>query len=184
MDIALSPRCHKHKPIIWHKPSRIQTPIEANYLPWLLDKGSLTQKLIAKAEGEFHVKVLRQSIRRVPFSDQQVLKLPTRQWAVVREVILYGQRMPWVYAYTVIPLSTLHGRLRRLHYLGNRSLGEQLFTDPSMQREPVQIAQLHPQQLPQQLQLSSPTWGRRSVFRLSNKPLLVSEIFLPDLVTG
>jgi chorismate--pyruvate lyase len=141
----------------------------------------LTQKLVEKSQGDFHVEVLKQSIQAVHFSERQALGIASRQWAVVREVILYGQQLAWVYARTVIPLATLHGPLRRLHYLGNKPLGEQLFTDPSMQREPMQIAQIQAQQLPPALALNQATWGRRSVFRLANKPLLVSEIFLPAL---
>lgn len=176
-----------HEPV-WHQPSSI---IPLAGLPhfsdkrllhhWLLDKGSLTQKLIEKSHGNFHVEVLQQSIQAVTFSEKRALQIPQRQWAVSREVVLYGNQIPWVYARTVIPLSTLQGRLRQLYYLGNKPLGEALFKDPTMQREAVEVAQFHYQQLPSMLNVSEPTWGRRSVFRLSNKPLLVSEIFLPAL---
>jgi chorismate--pyruvate lyase len=166
---------------IWHSLCHTPARIDAHYLPWLLDKGSLTQKLVARSQGDFRVDVLKQSIQSIHFSEGQALGLSSRQWAVVREVILYGQQVAWVYARTIIPLATLHGPLRRLHYLGNKPLGEQLFTDPSMKREPMQIAQIQAQQLPPTLALSQATWGRRSVFRLANKPLLVSEFFLPAL---
>jgi chorismate--pyruvate lyase len=148
---------------------------------WLLDTCSLTQKLLKKSHGDFSVELVQQNIRPVLFSEKKALSIPHRQWALVREVILYGKKSPWVYARTVIPLSTLDGSLRRLHYLVNKPLGEQLFTDPTMQREPVEVAQFSPLWLPPKLHIHTPTWGRRSVFRLSNKPLLVSEVFLPAL---
>lgn len=150
-------------------------------MSWLLDTCSLTQKLIEKSHGNFSVELIQQSIQQVLFSEKKALHIAHRQWALIREVILYGQQTPWVYARTVIPLPTLHGPLRRLHYLGNKPLGEQLFTDPSMQREPVEIAQLPYELLPKKLHIQESTWGRRSVFRLSNKPLLVTEVFLPAL---
>ena len=149
---------------------------------WLLDKGSLTQKLIEKSRNNFHVEVIQQSIQAITFSEKRALEISQRQWAVSREVILYGNDTPWVYARTIIPLSTLRGRLRQLYYLGNKPLGEALFNDPSMQRGPVEIAKFHYQQLPSMLNISKPTWGRRSIFRLSDKPLLVSEVFLPALL--
>lgn len=176
---------------IWRKPNKIPSSIaiQPDYLPWLLDKGSLTKKLTAKSKGHFSVEVLQQSIQAIPFSESKALRLSHRQWAVIREVVLYGNNTPWVYARTVIPLSTLQGPLRRLHYLGNQSLGGQLFSDPSMRREAVEIALLSDDYFSQtalhqarkKIDPVDSTWGRRSVFRLSNKPLLVSEIFLPAL---
>jgi chorismate--pyruvate lyase len=151
------------------------------HIDWLLDKSSLTQKLIEKSQGHFRVELLQQSIHAISFAEKRALGLSPRQWAVSREVILYGNQTPWVYARTVIPISTLKGALRRLYYLGNKPLGEALFADPSMKRESVEIAQFHCQHLPIAPAINAATWGRRSVFRLSNKPLLVSEIFLPDL---
>jgi chorismate lyase len=187
LDIALPASLPPNKEPIWRDVNHIQTSIDADYRPWLLDAGSLTRKLLAKSKGHFRVQLLKQSIEKISFSEKRALCLPLRQWAVLREVILYGQETPWVYARTVIPLATLHGPLRRLHYLGNKPLGEQLFTDPTMEREPVQLARISGELLalknrPYLLSPSAITWGRRSVFRLSNKPLLVSEIFLPSLV--
>jgi chorismate--pyruvate lyase len=94
-----------------------------------------------------------------------------------------GGGMPWVYARSIIPISTLTGRLRSLRHLDNQPLGALLFNDPTMRRESVEIA-CHTNanaQMPLALrEIQSPMWGRRSVFRLDNKPMLVSEIFLPD----
>jgi chorismate--pyruvate lyase len=163
--------------------------IDKEYLHWLLDSGSLTAKLIQKSGGKFRVSVLKQSICSIPLSERHILSIPNGQWAMVREVILYGNNTPWVYARTAVPLSTLQGPLRRLHYLGNKPLGEQLFTDPSMRRGSMQVAQFVPSQIPQHIYQEpldnnkrASTWGRRSVFRLSSQPLLVSEVFLPALI--
>jgi chorismate--pyruvate lyase len=67
-------------------------------------------------------------------------------------------------------------------------LGDILFRDKSMRRSPMQIARIETGELFHDWSLrgvklsadAGPVWGRRSVFRLSGKPLLVSEIFLPD----
>lgn len=167
---------------LWFAADLHPNTIEAHWLPWLLDRGSLTERLVSKSKGDFFVKVLRRSICRPRLSEQQVLKLPLNQWAMIREVILFGNNTPWVYARTVVPLSTLHGPLRRLYYLGNQSLGSQLFSHPNMYREPVHIARVDAEQLPNACQCNDATWGRRSIFRLSGKPLLVSETFLPALM--
>ena len=166
---------------LWQLPDHIQQPLVSPHKEWLFDKGSLTQKLIEKSFGQFRVEVLQQCVRAIQFSERKALAIATRRWGVVREVVLYGNNTPWVYARTVIPLPTLQGSLRRFHYLGDQPLGKQLFKDPSMRRESLELARLSPGQLPRRLGVLVPTWGRRSVFRLSNKPLLVSEIFLPEL---
>lgn len=149
---------------------------------WLFDTSSLTQKLISHSNKEFHVEVLQQKIERAQRSEYRALKLNHRRWAVVREVILYGHTIPWVYARTVIPLSTLRGKLRRLHYLGSRPLGGTLFADPSLRRKNIEIAQVNAPHLRHSAKRLKPLWGRRSLFIIKNKPLLVGEIFLADLI--
>jgi len=178
---------------LWQRLQHKQHAIAPTLQNWLLDKTSLTEKLVEKSKGRFRVEVLQQRIQRIRLSEHRALHIKSRRWAVVREVILYGNNTPWVYARTVIPLNTLQGSLRRLHYLGNKPLGRQLFSHPNMTREPLEVAELSPHHLPniilsdigQSSPLNNtsklPIWGRRSVFRLTNKPLLVSEVFLPEL---
>jgi chorismate--pyruvate lyase len=153
---------------------------------WLLDRASLTLRLQHLCPGEFRVQVLSQ-VRDLPRLDEaQVLGMQAREVAVVRQVLLLCSGTPWVYARTVIPVTSLRGKLQRLAGLGTRPLGGVLFADPGMRRDSVELAEIlpghavyaaatdHMQQRP------AVVWGRRSVFRLSGKPLLVSEIFLPD----
>lgn len=105
--------------------------------------------------------------------------------ALVRQVQLLCNDVPWVYARTVIPRRTLTGAQRRLAHLKSRSLGAMLFADPSMRRGELQLARLtgrdklHALVARQLDQSPQVMWGRRSVFTLARKPLLVSEVFLP-----
>lgn len=150
---------------------------------WLLDRGSLTQRLIDASGGQFRVEVLSQHMALPLLSEANALGLPTRQCAVVREVILYGGGEPWVYARSIIPVKTLTGRLRSLRTLDNRPLGALLFKDKTMQRGDIEITCMNTEnhlqpRLPQDIK--STIWGRRSVFYLDQKPLLVSEMFLPE----
>ncbi|NVK41244.1 MAG: chorismate lyase [Oceanospirillaceae bacterium] len=146
----------------------------APWRSWLLDNGSLTQRLVSASRGRFHVEVLRQGFYRPSRSEALALGLPPRRLALIREVQLCGNGQPWVYARSVFPVSTLSGAERRLADIGNRPLGSVLFRDPSMQRDPLQIGEL-------QLADGTRLWARRSVFHLSGKPLLVCEVFLPAL---
>lgn len=155
--------------------SKADTRVPALWRDWLTDAGSLTSRLLVASQGDLCVRVLRQKLEVPKFSERQQLAIPDRQRALVREVLLYGVGQPWIYARSIMPLKTLTGRLKKLGQLSNQPLGELLFKDPTMRREPVEFAHFEPIS-------SSETsvWGRRSVFRLDNKPLLVAEVFLPD----
>lgn len=144
---------------------------------WLLAEGSLTRKLVAASGGQFELKILSQGLARVRPDEAKALKLGQRQLALVREIVMSGGAQPWVFARSVVPLSSLSGRLRQLKNLDNRPLGAMLFKDPSMQRSPIEIQRLAPAHI--NYPLDKPCWARRSIFHLAQKPLLVCEVFLP-----
>ncbi|MBN0985769.1 chorismate lyase [Amphritea sp. ZJ14W] len=141
---------------------------------WLLDRGSLTQHLVQASQGQFSVEVVRQLWGRPSRSEARALNIDPRQRVLIREVRLLGHGQPWVFARTIIPASTLTGKQRKLKGLGCRSLGSVLFRDPTMKRGPLQISRL-------MLNCGDTAWARRSLFYLANKPLLVTEVFLPAL---
>lgn len=146
---------------------------------WLLDTDSLTQRL--QLDGsQFSVQRRFQGWQRPTFSERHVLQLPARQVALVREVALLRNGSPVVFARSVFPSTTLTGELRWLRHLQNRSLGSILFNSPGLQRSPFEVARLPGDTplLPTDLQQTPPAWGRRSVFLLNGRPLLVGEIFL------
>lgn len=151
---------------------------------WLLDSGSLTRRVRQTCAGRFRVRVELQGWGKPRLDEYRALGLRLGRIALIREVHLLCNERPWVFARTVIPVSTLRGRQRRLAHLGDRPLGAVLFADPQMQRGPVEVARIPPgsglfaaaaQGLKHR---PSEVWGRRSVFRLGGKPLLVSEFFL------
>lgn len=159
-----------------------------NLSSWLFDTTSLTQRLRQACHGRFQVRVVSEAQAR-PLRDERVaLEMRGHEGAVVRMVYLLCDGRPWVFARTVIPLRTLSGAQRRLAYLGNKPLGEMLFADRSMRRSEVEVARLASGspvfRMATQALEHKPVeaWGRRSVFHLQDKALLVSEIFLPDLL--
>lgn len=160
-------------------------PVET--LAWLLDPASLSRRVVAVCAGRFRVEVVSQGWHRPLLNEAQVLGVAPGCYAFVRQVYLLCDGQPWVFARTVIPRTTLTGHERRLAHLNSRPLGEVLFADPSMRRGEVEIARLAPQDrlyhAATQRLAAKPAdiWGRRSLFTLSDKPLLVNEIFLPDI---
>ena len=152
---------------------------------WLLDTASLTLRLQQLCPGRFQVRVLSQQWGAPRLDEMQALGMRGGSRALIRTVQLLCDGQPWIYARTIIPVTSLRGKLRRLAHLGSRPLGAMLFADPGMRREVVELARIKPgqplyadasyriRQRPEEI------WGRRSVFRIAGKPLLVSEIFLP-----
>ena len=161
--------------------------IDPSLLEWLLDGSSLTQRIIQCCNGNFEVEVISQQWQRPLLNEAMTLKIRPHHYALIRQVRLLCNGKPWVFARTVIPAITLRGAVRRLAYLGNKPLGAVLFADPSMRRDAIEIARLstrthhYADALQRQATRAEQIWGRRSVFYLSNKPLLVSEFFLPGI---
>jgi chorismate--pyruvate lyase len=153
---------------------------------WLLDTASLTLRLQQLCPGRFRVRLLSQSWGRPFENEARVLGMKHGSLALIRQVQLLCGEQPWVYARTIMPASSLCGRLQRLAHLGTRPLGGMLFADPGMQRGGVELARIgtgqamHAAATFHLASRPAEIWGRRTVFRLADKPLLVSEIFLPE----
>ncbi|MGB5395826.1 MAG: chorismate lyase [Gammaproteobacteria bacterium] len=152
-------------------------------LDWLFDSSSLTARLQRRCPGQFRVELISQKIEKPRLDEISVLDLHYGDSALVRQVRLFCADIAVVYARTVIPLATLSGKERSYANLGNRPLGAMLFADQSMRRGRVMVSRLNNSDV-----LFKHTgvkqgdiWGRRSVFYVSEKPLLVSEYYLPAL---
>ncbi|TEW54223.1 chorismate lyase [Psychromonas sp. RZ22] len=152
-------------------------------LSWLLDDSSLTNKLEGQCQ-EFNVQVKQQLNTN---STESTLSpyFPYPEKVLVREVLLYCDGVAHVFAQTEIPYSTLSDAQEKLANLGSESLGRVLFKNATLQRSKIEIAEFNigseihafSESLQQTCQHS--LWARRSVFYIENKPLLVSEVFLP-----
>lgn len=178
---------NRHPPISceprWHDGALIRRHLPESLRDWLLDDSSLTRRLQQACSGRFHVELISLGWERPLLDEAQAMRVPPWQRALVRQVRLWCDEQPWVFARTVIPMSSLRGAQRRLAHLGSRPLGAFLFADPALQRSPMQVARICPGSRLLTAAAPSPDaiWGRRSVFRLQGHPLLVSEFFLPAL---
>ena len=173
----------------WHG-QRTRHGVPAELARWLFDPGSLTRRLRQCCTHRFRVGVLRQGWCRPSCDEARALRLRLGVWVWGREVQLLCGDQPWVFARTLIPPLTLRGRGRRLTQLGNRPLGEMLFADPNIQRGSLEIARivtgqrLYQRACADVAQPPEVIWGRRSIFHTQGQPLLVCELFLPNLPTS
>lgn len=155
--------------------------------PWLAWRGSLTWRITARA-GDFRVQVVRQGLH-IPNEDEyRQLGQPTHRRALVREVVLHAGGRPVVLAHSIAAWRDLPGAWRGLRGLGSRPLAEALFTDPLVSRGPLEFVRIdsrHPlgRRARQVFGRALPVlWARRSRFLKHGRPLLVTEVFLPELL--
>jgi chorismate--pyruvate lyase len=146
---------------------------------WLLDQESLTRRLRERWGTTFRVQVTAHLWTPPARDEVRLLGLKAGAQALIREVQLCDGEEPYVCARTVIPGSTLTGKHRRLACLGSRPLGAAIFADPSLRREKLDVARVGPGD-PVFPGLHEQAWGRRSLFTLEAKPLIVYEVFLPE----
>ena len=151
---------------------------------WLTEPGLLTDRLRACCNGRQGLVVI--SEREVPLAaaESALLQAPGNA-AFVREIELTCDGRPWVFAQSLIPLTTLarHGWLATL---GDTALGERLAALPGLERGPLEFARLTPgvalfhRALRQSADPPAGLWARRSWFAIDRARLLVQEVFLPE----
>ncbi len=172
----------------WHKQlSQLRPHAPFWVVPWLLERGSLTRRLMGVCPGTITVAIQREIWGRADGEEITALAVKRHSRVWLREVQLRCNNQPWVYARTVIPVPTLQGPAGYLMKLGNRPLGAVLFADPTVRRGQLELASLYHRHRLYQSASAHLTdqpnvlWGRRSLFWLGGKPLLVTEVFLPTL---
>ena len=84
---------------------------------------------------------------------------------------MFGNGEPWVFAHTLIPKHSLGGDLGDVILLGEKPLGEYLFSQRGLSRSEIEVTKVDEE-----------SWGRRSWFFLESKPVMVAEYFLPSLL--
>jgi chorismate--pyruvate lyase len=116
-----------------------------------------------------------------------VLNIRSGTRAYVREVHLICGERPVVFAHSVLPIPSLRGGWNGVTRLGSRPLGDALFNNPRISRMPLVYRSLRPgHPLFRGVQRHLPVdatrlWARRSLFCLKGHPLLVTEVFLPEI---
>jgi chorismate--pyruvate lyase len=155
--------------------------------PWLHDHGSLTQRIRQRCQ-RFAVHPVRSGLARIAFDEAALLGIQAHQLAYSREVFLYADGHPVVFAHSACAPQHLRGAWSSISGLGNRSLGSLLFTHPLVIRQPLHYKALrshHPLYRSASAILSDTAdrlWARRSLFYLHDAPLLVTEVFLPEIL--
>ncbi|PCI77748.1 MAG: chorismate--pyruvate lyase [SAR86 cluster bacterium] len=157
----------------WHSEGERRLLAVDAWRQWLFDSSSLTKLLIEKSGGDFRVEVREEEWLLLPNPVVRCCFGPLasdhRFWS--RKVVLVGDNTPWVLAHTLIPEFSLTGPLKRVLELNEKPLGEYLFSHPDLIRSGIEITPI-----------AGDSWGRRSLFYLFEKPIMVAEFFLPAIL--
>ena len=160
----------------------------AAFIPWLRDRGSLTEHL--QTRGLFAVRVLRQGLAMPTLDEAISLGIKRSQLAWIREVALICDNQPVVFAHTVLPYRPRGTLTRWFERLGSRSLGAVLFSHHGFSRGALKSKRLDHRHVlfhraieAMQLDAAAPTtlWARRSLFAFCAQSILVTEVFSPAL---
>ena len=154
---------------------------------FLFHKGSLTQLIQQCCSGLFSVEVIDESWLSAMADEAELLSLANNENTYIRKSLLKNDNDILVYARTIIPEQTLTGKNEKLMTLGDKPLGDVLFNDESTYRSEMRYAristdcELHTEAT-KGLNITSMLWGRQSLLYLEEKPLLITEIFLPAIL--
>lgn len=157
------------------------------YRPWLIDRGSLTQRIQARC-GAFSVRAVHQRHSTACRDELALIGVRYAELTLLREVYLYCHETPVVFAHSALAVGNLRGAWESLARQGAKPLGAALFANPKVVRAPLAFRQLDRhstlyRRACRVLQDPPPyLWARRSRFSLQGRPILVTEVFLPGIL--
>jgi len=157
--------------------------LKASPLALLTEQGSLTDLMQQLMLQPPVLNCLFQGRDTVAYDEARLLGIKPRILGHIREITMGTKSKDWLFARTVIPMSTLRGPAKRLAKMNGTPLGKVLFGAMNAERTQMTLNKVFAEEvglldfnIPEDFLL----WQRRSVFQLSTGPLMISEIFLPD----
>ena len=139
-----------------------------NILDWLEEEGSITARISSRAE--FKLEILNDDIGFAEDEEYIALEIPPEE-VRIREVVLFGDLVPLVYARSIIPELTALKGYPGLGTIGSKPLGDLLFQNELFVKTRREFAQF-------QSSSKEVFWGRRTHYLVRGYPLSVMEVFL------
>jgi chorismate--pyruvate lyase len=156
--------------IVWQEPALFRFP-SAWVSAWLLAEGSLSLSLNAHCQ-QLSVKLLKnQWLENDRLTGQEASLLPDEA-CLLRQVILAGDEVDWVLGSTLIPRSSAQDTDYDFTQQGELPLGVTIFRAENVKRDRLQVANI--------MADGRCLFARRSRLWMDHKPMLVTEIFLPN----
>ena len=141
-----------------------------NIRSWLLENGPITKRI--KQNGVFRLHLIQDEFSTINQSDKDFIQCTSNK-IKLREVLLYCDDSPIVFAQTIIPAETISKGLKQLGNLGSRPLGDILFKESVFTKDIVLYALFEKN--------SSLYWGRKAKYMVNGYKFSVMEVFLIDV---
>ncbi len=155
----------------WISNEAMETELQNNLIKsWLLEEGPITSRI--KSTESFKLSLIKDQIEKVNTIETSFLGKEIGQ-VKIREVILYGDEQPRVFARSIIPVKTIQDGFSKLGELGTKPLGDILFEREVFKKIEVVYAKF--------TNSENIFWGRKSKYLVKNLPLSVMEVFLIGL---
>ena len=136
-------------------------------LSWLNEPGSITSRI--KSFSNFRLKLLRDGPGEVDIIEDDLI-VENYEENNTREVILYSDEKPLIYAKSIIPLATIRLGLGVLGNLKENPLGDILFSNPEIKKKYMLFAKFQSNK--------KIFYGRKGIYTVKGYPFSVCEIFL------
>ena len=136
-------------------------------LSWLNEPGSITFRI--KSFSSFRLKLLRDGPGEVDISEDDLI-ITNYKENNIREVVLYSDEKPFIYAKSILPLETIRFGLGALGSLKENPLGDILFSNPEIKKKYMLFARFQSKE--------EIFYGRKGIYTVKGYPFSVCEIFL------
>lgn len=164
----------------------VKPRMNPGFLEIFFDSGSMTKNLKELSKQRLTLKVLKHHWQKPKSSESEILSL-SKEWGIGREVVMSGAGKPWLYGRVYFPESVVKAHGNNFLFLGEKPLGEILFSHPQIRRSNFSVARLtsvHREYQDAALALEqSPEylWARRSEFYMPTGAISLLEVFSPGL---
>lgn len=167
----------------WHDSNEIEADCCTVMFDWLTKPYILSEAIKRVSRSAINVQLLKQQETELDAEEAAII---SRTRAVLREVFLVANNMPWVYARVIIPTDMPEPYYQKLLGLGEKPIGVSLlYNDPEITRSGFQyklLEQFCTGEAAGHIAFAGKNvWARRSVFTMANTPLLISEFFAPNI---
>ena len=136
-------------------------------LSWLNEPGSITSRI--KSFSDFKLKLLRDGPGEVDAAEDDLI-ISNYKENNIREVLLYSDEAPLIYAKSIIPLETIRLGLGVLGNLKENPLGDILFSNREIKKEYMLFSKFESNK--------KIFYGRKGIYTVKGFPFSVCEIFL------
>ena len=136
-------------------------------LSWLNEPGSITSRI--KSFSDFKLKLLRDGPGEVNAAEDDLI-IKNYEENNIREVVLYSDEEPLIYAKSIIPFETIRLGLGVLGNLKENPLGDILFSNPEIKKKYMLFAKFESNK--------GMFYGRKGIYTVKGYPFSVCEIFL------